>query len=105
LIENAVTVGGYLVERLGELAGRHDSIGDIRGRGLMIGVEMVEDRATKARAKALRDQAMKRCFERGLLILGCGANTVRWAPPLIIDRATVDLAVDIFDDVLNEIGA
>jgi 4-aminobutyrate aminotransferase len=105
LIENAVTVGGYLVERLGELAGRHDSIGDIRGRGLMIGVEMVEDRATKARAKTLRDQAMKRCFERGLLILGCGANTVRWAPPLIIDRATVDLAVDIFDDVLNEMGA
>jgi 4-aminobutyrate aminotransferase len=105
LIENAVTVGGYLVERIGEIAGLHDSIGDIRGRGLMIGVEMVEDRATKARAKALRDQAMKRCFERGLLILGCGANTVRWAPPLIIDRATVDLAVDIFDDVLNEMGA
>ena len=71
----------------------------------MIGVEMVEDRSTKARAKALRDRAIKRCFEKGLLILGCGANSVRWAPPLVIDRATIDVAVDIFDDVLDEMGA
>jgi 4-aminobutyrate aminotransferase len=105
LIENAATVGGYLLERLGELADRHSSIGEVRGRGLMIGVELVEDRVTKARAKALRDRVIQQCFDKGLLILGCGANAVRWAPALIIDRATIDTALDIFEDVLNEMGA
>jgi 4-aminobutyrate aminotransferase len=105
LIENAATVGGYLLERLGELAERHSSIGEVRGRGLMIGVELVEDRVTKARARTLRDRVIQQCFGKGLLILGCGANAVRWAPALIIDRATIDIALDIFEDVLNEMGA
>jgi 4-aminobutyrate aminotransferase len=105
LMENAIDVGGYLMERLRELQEVHPSIGDVRGRGLMIGVELVSDRATKERAKELRDRVIGRCFEKGLLILGCGVNTVRWAPPLVIDRPTVDRALEIFAETLDELGA
>jgi 4-aminobutyrate aminotransferase len=104
LIANAEEVGGYLIERLRELQQGHPVIGDVRGRGLMIGVELVEDRESKTRAPALRDRVVRRCFEKGLLILGCGPNTVRWAPPLVIDRETLDRALDIFDDTLGELG-
>ncbi len=103
LMANARETGGYLKERLTRLMDDHEAIGDVRGRGLMIGVEMVEDRKTKARGKKLRDAIVQRCFERGLLILGCGPNTVRWAPPLVIDRPTVDRALEIFEEVLAEV--
>ncbi|HUP02258.1 MAG TPA: acetyl ornithine aminotransferase family protein [Gemmatimonadota bacterium] len=104
LMANASEVGGYLKARLVELMDAHDSIGDVRGVGLMIGVELVEDRKTKARAKVLRDAVVVRCFEKGLLILGCGPNTVRWAPPLVIDRPTVDRALAIFAEALAEVA-
>jgi 4-aminobutyrate aminotransferase len=102
LITNAREVGGYLKERLVGLMDEYEVIGDVRGRGLMLGVELVADRTTKERAKALRDTVIERCFEKGLVILGCGANTVRWAPPLVIDRQTVDRALEIFTEVLAE---
>jgi 4-aminobutyrate aminotransferase len=86
------------------MAEEHDAIGDVRGKGLMIGVELVEDRGTKVRAKKLRDDVINRCFEKGLLILGCGPNTVRWAPPLVIDEGTADKALEIFEDVLTELA-
>lgn len=105
LIENARVVGGYLMDRLHQLVPRHPSIGDVRGRGLMIGVELVEDRETRAPARELRDRVIRRCFERGLLILGCGVNTVRWAPALVIDRPTLDRALEIFEETLDELGA
>ncbi|MFN2384670.1 MAG: acetyl ornithine aminotransferase family protein [Gemmatimonadota bacterium] len=101
LMANAAEVGAYLLERLRGLQARHPAIGDVRGRGLMIGVELVEDQATKGRAGPLRDRVVDACFERGLLILGCGPNTVRWAPPLVIDRATADRALEIFDAALT----
>lgn len=103
LMENASAVGGYILERLRETASRFDVIGDVRGRGLMIGVELVEDRQTKARAKELRNRIIRRCFEKGLLILGCGANTVRWAPPLILSRPEADRALAIFEESLEEL--
>ncbi|HUP19274.1 MAG TPA: acetyl ornithine aminotransferase family protein [Gemmatimonadota bacterium] len=102
LMENAAEVGGYLTERLGEMRDRHPSIGEVRGRGLMIGVELVKDRSTRERDKALRDAVVQRCFEKGLLILGCGYNTIRWAPPLVIDRETIDRSLAIFEDALTE---
>jgi 4-aminobutyrate aminotransferase len=105
LMENAAEVGGYLMERLREIQKEHSAIGDVRGRGLMIGAELVSDRAAKTRAKELRDRVIERCFEKGLLILGCGANTVRWAPPLVVDRATIDRALEIFTETLDELGA
>lgn len=102
LMANATDVGGYLMGRLRELADEHPVIGDVRGRGLMIGVELVADRETKKRAPALRDAVVRRCFEKGLLILGCGTNTVRWCPPLVIDRPTADRALAIFAEALGE---
>ena len=103
LMENASSVGGYILERLREMQSRFDVIGDIRGRGLMIGVELVKDRQTKARAKELRNGVVRRCFEKGLLILGCGANTVRWAPPLVLSREEADRALTIFEESLEEL--
>ncbi|MDX1623671.1 MAG: acetyl ornithine aminotransferase family protein [Gemmatimonadota bacterium] len=102
LMANAEELGGYTMERLRELAGRHETIGDVRGRGLMIGVELVSDRESRERAPDLRNEVVQRCFEKGLLILGCGTNTVRWAPPLTIDEKTVDRALEIFDEALGE---
>ena len=104
LMANAREVGGYIRERLEAMVDDHDAIGQVRGKGLMIGVELVEDRGTKKRAKKLRDDIVNRCFEKGLLILGCGPNTIRWAPPLVIDRETADKALEIFEDVLTELA-
>jgi 4-aminobutyrate aminotransferase len=104
LMENAREVGGYIKERLTAMADGHDAIGEVRGKGLMIGVELVEDRKTKKRAKKLRDEVVNRCFEKGLLILGCGPNTIRWAPALVIDRETADKALEIFEEVLTEVA-
>ena len=78
-------------------------IGDVRGRGLMIGVELVKDRVTKERAGGWRDLAVQRCFEKGLLILGCGENTLRLMPPLIVNRAQADTALEILEEVLSAI--
>jgi len=78
-------------------------IGDVRGRGLMIGIELVKDRATKEKAGAWRDLAVQRCFEKGLLILGSGENTLRLMPPLIVNRAQADAAIEILEEVLSAI--
>lgn len=103
LMANASAVGGYIVERLREMQSSYAAIGDVRGRGLMIGVELVEDHETKQRAKELRNRVVRRCFEKGLLILGCGVNTVRWAPPLILSREEADRALAIFEESLREL--
>ena len=70
----------------------------------MIGVELVKNQATKEKAGAWRDLAVQRCFERGLLILGCGENTLRLMPPLIVSRAQADAALEILEEVLFEIA-
>jgi 4-aminobutyrate aminotransferase len=97
LMENAATVGEYLQNGLRELMKKHDQIGDVRGLGLMVGVEFVESRETMKAAPELRDKIEMECFNRGLIILGCGANTIRWSPPLILTKENVDVAVEIFD--------
>lgn len=100
LIDNAAKVGAYLEEGLRKLMRKHDCIGDVRGLGLMLGVEFVEDRATMNPAPELRDRVEVECFNRGLIILGCGANSIRWSPPLIITRENVDVALEIFDQAI-----
>jgi 4-aminobutyrate aminotransferase len=70
----------------------------------MIGIELVKDRDTKERAGAWRDLAVQHCFEKGLLILGSGENTLRLMPPLIVSRAQADAAMEILEDVLSEIS-
>jgi 4-aminobutyrate aminotransferase len=101
LMENARTVGQHLKSRLNELMSRHKLIGDVRGIGLMIGAELVRDRATKEAASAERDEIVQACFRRGLLMLGCGASTLRFCPPLVVTREQCDVAVGIIDDVLR----
>ncbi len=109
LMENAVRVGNRLLENLRGLAeesrhwGRGAVIGDVRGLGLMIGVELVKDAQTKAVAHDEAEQVMAECFRRGLLVLTCGASSIRFAPPLVITEREADLAVSIFADALRSI--
>jgi 4-aminobutyrate aminotransferase len=100
LVANSAAVGAYLQEGLRKLMRKHDCIGDVRGLGLMVGVEFVEDRATMKMDAALRDRVEIACFERGLIILGAGSNTIRWSPPLILSRENVDVALEIFDEAI-----
>jgi 4-aminobutyrate aminotransferase len=105
MMQNAAETGEHIRARLREMMGRHPSMGDVRGRGLMIGVEFVKDRETKARAKGLRDRIVHRAFECGLLLLGAGPNVVRLIPPLNVNRDHVDEALEIFDAVLRDVEA
>lgn len=100
LIDNARDVGAYLETGLRRLAEKYDCIGDIRGLGMMLGVEFVESKATKTPAAALRDRIEMACFNRGLIILGCGTSTIRWSPPLILAKEHVDVALEIFDEAI-----
>jgi 4-aminobutyrate aminotransferase len=103
LVANAAEVGAHLKSGLGALADKHRLIGDVRGRGLMIGVELVRDRATKERAIEERDAAVSACFARGLLVLGAGKNAIRFSPPLVLTREQADTAIGIFDEALGEV--
>jgi 4-aminobutyrate aminotransferase len=94
-VENAAKVGGYLKRRLHEALGMHPSVGEIRGLGLMIGIELVKDRESRDVDTKRRDSVIEECFRRGLLVLGAGASTIRLSPPLVIDEEQVDCAVQI----------
>jgi len=103
LLAHTVAVGDYLLQRLRKLQERHSMIGDVRGLGLMAGVELVRDRTTKEPAVAERDAIVQDCFQRGLLLLGCGESTLRFCPPLVVTRRDVDAALAILDEVLAAI--
>ena len=103
LMANAAERGTQLINALGELMQRHTSIGDVRGLGLMVGMEVVRDRATRAAASDLRDRIVQAAFEKGLLLLGCGESTVRFCPPLVVDQEQIETAVQIVDEVLGEV--
>ena len=101
LMENARVVGLHLTSRLKELMANHRLIGDVRGLGLMIGVELVRDRATKEPANTERDEIVQACFRRGLLMLGCGVSTLRFCPPLVVTKEQCDTAIAILDHELQ----
>ncbi len=103
LLQNARRLGDYVLGKLADWPARHKLVGEVRGRGLMIGIELVRDQQTKERAGAERDAVVEAAFKRGLLVLGCGANTLRLAPPLIIDQEQADCALRILDEVLTEV--
>jgi 4-aminobutyrate aminotransferase len=100
LVANSADVGAYLQDGLRKLMQKHDCIGDVRGFGMMLGVEFVADRATLAPAPELRDRVEVECYKRGLIILGAGQNTIRWSPPLVLAREHVDVALEIFDEAI-----
>ena len=105
LCENAEKVGAYLLERLQEMKTRHRLIGDVRGRGLLIGVELVKDQRTKEPATEESRTFFKRSFEKGVLVGTAGpwSNIVRIAPPLIVTKETVDVGLEILDKALAEV--
>jgi len=104
LVANADTVGAHMIDRLRGLMEKHAIIGDVRGKGLMIGVELVRDRTTKERATTERDRVVHEMFRRGVLILGAGRNAIRFAPPLVLTKAQADTIVDVFDQSLAAIA-
>lgn len=99
---NAAAVGEYFIGRLRELQQRFACIGEVRGKGLMIGMELISDRASRAPAKKLCEAVLTRAFHHGLLLLSCGASTVRFIPPLMINRGHVDEALTLLEPALNE---
>jgi len=104
LMQNAAGVGAYLHQQLTNLASRHRLIGDVRGLGLMIGIELVRDRQTKERATTERDALVLAAFRRGLLVIAAGPNVIRFSPPLVLTRDQADTAVRILDESLIEIS-
>jgi len=101
LMANAERMGHYLMDGLRALAERHPIIGDVRGKGLMIGIELVRDRVTREPAVRERDQFEQACYQRGLLVIACGASTIRLSPALVIDRDHCDCALSTFDEILT----
>jgi 4-aminobutyrate aminotransferase len=101
LVQNARDVGAYLEAGLNHLKDKHECIGDVRGLGMMLGVEFVTDRQSLTPAPELRDRVEYACYERGLILLGCGANSIRWSPPLILTKENVDVALAIFDQAIS----
>jgi len=104
LMTNAAEVGEFLLARLADLARRHQILGDIRGRGLMIGMELVRDRRTKEHAVAERDALVLAAFRRGLLVLAAGTSAIRLSPPLVVTTDQAQTAVTILDDALADIS-
>ncbi len=101
-LANAAVIGDYFLGRLREFARRHAIIGEVRGKGLMLGMELVSDAESKTPAKKICDALITRAFHNGLLLLSCGVSTVRFMPPLMIDRADVDEAMEILELSLVE---
>lgn len=103
LLENATKQGAYILKRLGELKEQSEIVGDVRGKGLMIGMEIVEDKESKKPAPQKVTEIMMRSWKRGINVITCGASTIRIAPPIIITRDLVDSALDIIEDVTREV--
>jgi 4-aminobutyrate aminotransferase len=101
LVENAAVVGSYLKSRLEQLQAKYPVISDVRGLGLMVGVEFATP-DTRAPDASLRERVMQNCFAKGLLLLGCGESTLRFCPPLIVKKEQVDIAVEIFDSAVAD---
>ncbi len=99
---NAAAVGEYMMDALEEIQARHPSIGEVRGRGLMIGVELVKDRASKYPAYDLRDRVEELTFKHGLLMMGCGKSSMRFAPPLCLTQSEADEGLMIFEEALTK---
>jgi len=103
LLENANKIGTHILKRLEELKDESGIVGDVRGKGLMIGMELVEDKESKKPASQKASEIMTRSWKRGVAVITCGASTIRIAPPLIITRELVDSALDILFDCVKEV--
>jgi len=102
LLAEAMKTGQYMMDALAEMEMRHPSIGQVRGRGLMMAAEFVNNRETKERAAELRNHVIHNAFEKGLLLLPCGTNTIRFIPPLNISRELVEEGLHILESAITE---
>lgn len=102
LIENAAKQGAYLIQELKKLERTYPIIGDVRGLGLMLAVELIKDRETKAYAPEERDTIVQKAFSKGLLLLGCGRSAIRFCPPLILSKDDADVALSILEECIKE---
>ncbi|MEW6129797.1 MAG: acetyl ornithine aminotransferase family protein [Acidobacteriota bacterium] len=102
LIDNAATIGAYMMEKLKEIKSRHSAIVEVRGLGLMIGVEFSLNPETLEPCGQLRDKIIYECFERGLVLQGAGESSIRFSPPLIVDREQVDFALNTFEEAVKK---
>ena len=100
-IANAARVGEFILERVRGWKQSHASVGDVRGRGLMIGIEIVKDKATRQPAVELRNRIETLAFERGLIVLGCGETSLRLSPPLIVSKEEATVALNILEEALT----
>jgi 4-aminobutyrate aminotransferase len=103
-IANAARMGEYIQSRLADWREKHSLVGDIRGKGLMIGIEIVKSQKTREPYPEARKKIVQSAFGKGLLILGCGESTVRLMPPLVVEREQADFALDILDRAIAEVG-
>jgi 4-aminobutyrate aminotransferase len=101
LLANATEVGNHMMKRMADWPAKYRYVGDVRGRGLMIGVEIVKDKQTKEYAADLRDRIVQLAFERGILFLGCGPSAVRLSPPLVVTRDEADVAIDVLEEAIE----
>src|SRR5437868_12307838 len=104
LLRNSIEVGNYMMSRMAGWTSKHKHVGDVRGRGLMIGLEMVKDKKTKEYAPEIRDRVVELAFERGVLFLGCGPSTLRIAPPLVVSKEEADVAIDVLEECIAIAG-
>ena len=102
-IANSAAVGEHILGKIANWPKKHKLVGDVRGRGLMIGIELVKSQQTREPNAEARNRIIERAFELGLLVLGCGESTVRLMPPLVIDREQADCAIDILDRCIAEL--
>ncbi|PYP48390.1 MAG: aspartate aminotransferase family protein, partial [Gemmatimonadetes bacterium] len=102
LLPNVPRLGERLFAGVKRLEEKYGSIGEVRGRGLMIGVEFVKDRAAREPAPEIPHQLVERAFRKGLLLLGAGKSTLRLAPPLVVDEYDIDTALRLIDECLGE---
>ena len=100
-MRNAEVVGNHILRRTGRWVESHPMVGDVRGRGLMIGIEIVKDKQTRATAHDERDRIVELAFERGVLFLGSGENTIRVAPPLVVTQEQADIAMDVLEECIS----
>ena len=105
LLRNAQEVGDHMQQRMSAWPKKHKIVGDVRGRGLMIGVEIVKDQATREQGNTDRDRIVEQAFERGILFLGCGPSTIRIAPPLIVSKDEADIAMDALEESIASVEA
>lgn len=105
LVAHAATRGKQLMDGLREIQKSIECIGDVRGKGLMIGVELVKDRVSKEQAGDWRNRVIRNAFHKGLLLLGCGESTIRFCPALTVSAEEVDVGLTIFEESVRELGS